>query len=99
MTTNTKPTMADRLRGEIWVHGEHWAITSTGLEALNGSCVIPAEFFGPSTLASAAAVLSKDQLSEFVTMFAEALLMHGKTVVPQDVAHDFYGQHLVPAKH
>lgn len=99
MATNTKPTLDNLLKGDLWVHGPNWAVTSIGLEAVNGSCVIPAEFFGASTLASAAAVLPKDQLREFASMLAEALLMHGKTVVPQEVVHDFFERHLVPAKH
>lgn len=99
MTTNAKPTLDNPLRGEVWIHGPNWAVTSIGLEATNGSCVIPAEFFGPSTLASAAAVLPKDQLREFTSMLAEALLMHGKTVVPQEAVHDFFEKYLVPSKH
>ena len=99
MTTNTKPTLDSPLKGEVWVHGPNWAVTSIGLEAVNGSCTLPAEFFGPSTLASAAAVLPKDQLREFTSMLAEALLMHGKTVVPQEAVHDFFERHLVPSKH
>jgi len=99
MTTNTKPTLDNPLKGEIWVHGPNWAVTSIGLEATNGSCTLPAEFFGPSTLASAAAVLPRNQLREFATMLAEALLLHGKAGVPREVVHDFYEKHLVPAKH
>lgn len=72
------------LIGEVWVAGQHWHVTSFGLEASGGTCRLPASILGHYTLTNAATVMSPAVLAEFVTCFNFAMLLHGhcRTVDP-----------------
>lgn len=96
MTSNE----ASPIRGEVWVMGRAWAATSYGIEALNGSCSIPAELLSDATLTHAVPVMSKDALSEFVSVFATALMLHGLCpMVRKEVVHEIFGKHLAMTEH
>ena len=80
--------------------GSAWCVSTYGLEALNGTCSIPAELLCDATLTHAVTVMSKDALGEFVSVFATALMMHGLCPsVRKEVVHEIFGKHLAMTEH
>lgn len=65
------------LRGEVWVAGTYWHVTSYGLEAANGSCALPGAILCHNTLTNASKVMPQPVLAEYVSAFNFALVLHG----------------------
>jgi hypothetical protein len=88
--------MSSPLRGEVWVLGSAWAVTSYGLEAIDGTCPLPKENLSDRTLVNAVRRLGLGpELSEFVSVFAIAMLLHGHCpVVDPMVVQRIFCEHL-----